>query len=210
MVPPGHLCLFILVLTACASVARPGWERRFQRASFADETIASRKPPSGLAIQTAPDILANENGSPFFRPETYEREKDSQPQKFYMDHSWGKFSPFYALESGTFGLPKASHVAPDGCTINAVHILLRHGARYPSSSLPDFVEKIEKAKKDGTFKPTGQFNFLELWSYDLGEKLGLAGNLTKLGRQELYFFRTGHPCPSYVSSYHSSTGITTV
>jgi hypothetical protein len=162
-----------------------------------------------LTIETAPDILAIENDSPMFRPETYDREEGSlAPQELYMAENWGKLSPFSPLDPGTFGLPKASHVAPDGCAISAVHILLRHGARYPSGHRPAFVKKIKKAKKNHTFNPTGQFVFLKPWAY--GFRGSLRHDLTPFGRQELYFFITSRPCLPCVSFYHSSTGMNMV
>ena len=100
-----------------------------------------------------------------------------------MIRSWGNLSPMYSLPPGTFGLPDASPIVPEGCTINAVHILHRHGARYPTSGSGPaaFAAKIHAAANNDTgFSAIGPLAFLDTWTYKLGAEV-----LTPLGRQQL-------------------------
>lgn len=59
-------------------------------------------------------------------------------QKDYPDHTkfdllkhWGNLSPWYSVGKGTFGLDSEPE-APEGCSITGLHLLHRHGARYPT------------------------------------------------------------------------------
>jgi hypothetical protein len=101
---------------------------------------------------------------------------------FDMVRSWGNLSPMFSLPPGTFGLPDASPIVPEGCSINAVNILHRHGARYPTSgSAPSvFAAKIHNASAGAGFTATGPLTFLNTWTYKLGAEI-----LTPLGRQQL-------------------------
>jgi hypothetical protein len=69
---------------------------------------------------------------------------------------------------------------PEGCSITQVHLLYRHGARYPTSgSAPStFAAKINSATQQaGGFTATGSLEFLNTWTYKLGAEL-----LTPFGR----------------------------
>ncbi|KAG1857887.1 histidine phosphatase superfamily [Suillus tomentosus] len=60
----------------------------------------------------------------------------------------------YSLES--FGLPDVSPVIPEGCGLNTVHLLMRHGARYPTSDSgpSQFASDIHAARGDlDAFRP---------------------------------------------------------
>ena len=88
----------------------------------------------------------------------------------------------FSLPPGTFGLPYASPVVPEGCSIDAVHILHRHGARYPTSGAPPsaFAAKIHASATGTGFSASGPLTFLNTWTYKLGTEI-----LTPLGRQQL-------------------------
>jgi hypothetical protein len=88
----------------------------------------------------------------------------------------------FSLPLDTFGLPDASPVVPEGCSIDAVHILHRHGARYPTSgSAPSaFAAKIHATATGAGFSASGPLAFLDTWTYKLGAEI-----LTPLGRQQL-------------------------
>lgn len=67
---------------------------------------------------------------------------DNSSKKDYFDifKHWGNLSPWFSVERGGFGLD-SSPEAPESCTITALHLLHRHGARYPTSygrCCPDF------------------------------------------------------------------------
>jgi hypothetical protein len=83
----------------------------------------------------------------------------------------------------SFGLPQASQLIPHGCKITQVHLVHRHGARYPTSGSPPaaFAAKLHNATVAGTgFTATGDLEFLNTWTYKLGAEL-----LTPFGRQQM-------------------------
>jgi len=55
------------------------------------------------------------------------------PGPFSIFRHWSNLSPFYSVPKGSFGVHSTPEVPP-GCEIKGVHILHRHGARYPASS----------------------------------------------------------------------------
>jgi hypothetical protein len=63
---------------------------------------------------------------------------DSSDEGFNIFQNWGNLSPYYSVKAADFGLPNASPEVPYGCELTGVHILHRHGARYPTgpSKLP--------------------------------------------------------------------------
>jgi len=87
-------------------------------------------------------------------------------------------------------------VLSETCSVSQVHLLHRHGARYPTSysteGAPFFGQTIANATADGNFSASGPLSFLNTWSYELGAEL-----LVPLGRQQLFdsgvhaFFRYG-------------------
>lgn len=98
---------------------------------------------------------------------------------FDARYSWGPLSPMFSVDS--FGLPKASMLIPEGCKLDQVHLVHRHGARYPSSGY-DFADKLHNVTLDGSgFTAKGELSFLNTWTYKLGEEL-----LTPFGRQQLF------------------------
>jgi hypothetical protein len=86
----------------------------------------------------------------------------------------------YSVES--FGLPDASPVILEGCGLNAVHLLMRHGARYPTSGSgpSQFATEIHSAASNEGFSVTGDLEFLATWTYKLGAEI-----LTPFGREAL-------------------------
>jgi hypothetical protein len=154
-----------------------------------------------FAIQTAPAIPAIENESPIVPPETYG--PGSGSGEFDAIRSWGNLSPMFSLPPDTFGLPDASPVIPEGCSIDSVHILHRHGARYPTSGSPPsgFAAKIHAAATGAGFSASGPLAFLNTWTYKLGAEI-----LTPLGRQQLY---VPQPIALFLSaaSYRSDAGM---
>lgn len=104
-------------------------------------------------------------------------------EDFDTIHYFGNLSPWRPISSSNYGLPEASHVIPDGCQTVQVHLLHRHGARYPvqSSSLGDFSEKIHEAIRctEG-FEAYGNLEFLRNWTSNLKTE-----TLTPFGRAQL-------------------------
>jgi hypothetical protein len=101
--------------------------------------------------------------------------------KFDITRYWGNLSPWYSLSSADYGLANASPLIPSGCNINQVHLLYRHGARYPTSGAAPatFASKVVNATKAGGFQVSGDLAFLSDWTYKLGAEL-----LTPFGRSQ--------------------------
>jgi hypothetical protein len=81
-----------------------------------------------------------------------------------------------------YGLPDASPLIPDGCELRQVHLLHRHGARYPTSgSAPaSFAATVHAAAANGSFSAKGPLSFLNTWTYKLGAEI-----LTPFGREQM-------------------------
>lgn len=91
----------------------------------------------------------------------------------------GPLTPYKPAEG--FGVDDAKyHALPASCRIEQVHVLHRHGSRYPTSYAPanDIAELLAK-KPRPTF--SGPLEFLNTYHYRLGKEL-----LVPLGRQQLY------------------------
>ena len=52
-------------------------------------------------------------------------------KKFDLLKKWGNLSPWYSNPVGTFGVETGLEI-PDGCSVTGLHLLHRHGARYPT------------------------------------------------------------------------------
>lgn len=90
----------------------------------------------------------------------------------------GNLAPPRSIPS--WGLPDASEKVPDQCSLDQVHILHRHGQRYPTqgTSTETFARKLKEA---ANFEPSGQLAFLKEWNYPLGIEI-----LTPAGRLQLF------------------------
>ncbi|KAI0348404.1 phosphoglycerate mutase-like protein [Trametopsis cervina] len=97
--------------------------------------------------------------------------------------SWGNLSPFFSVDSAENGLPGASPQVPDGCTLSQVHLLHRHGARYPTSGGhgAQFASTLQQVASGQGFSVSGPLTFLSDWTYKLGSEL-----LLPFGRQQLF------------------------
>lgn len=96
----------------------------------------------------------------------------------------GPLSPYFSADS--FGVDNPKYRAlpqpkSGSCSVEQVHILHRHGARYPTSGAPPakFASFLKNASKYLQF--SGALSFLSKWKYALGKEL-----LVPLGREQLY------------------------
>lgn len=55
----------------------------------------------------------------------------NKEHNFDLFKYWGNLSPWFSVERGTFGLD-SSPETPDTCRVTGLHLLHRHGARYPT------------------------------------------------------------------------------
>ncbi|MCJ1350130.1 MAG: hypothetical protein MMC33_000111 [Icmadophila ericetorum] len=135
----------------------------------------------------SPPFLAQSNPAPFgpqatFIPnsplETYEPiQGDTNNQSIFQ--LMGNLSPYFPNPTG-FGVDEFP--LPAGAKIEQLHMIARHGSRYPTSnsSVQVFGETIQSTVKNGT-KFTGNLTFLNDWSYKLGAEI-----LVPVGRKELF------------------------
>ncbi|KAG8982798.1 hypothetical protein FRB94_007850 [Tulasnella sp. JGI-2019a] len=89
---------------------------------------------------------------------------------------WGQIRPYNNSPASYFGVKNTG--LPDGCGYEQVHILHRHGSRYPTSGLEDgtnnerfaqMIANITAAKGPSVF--SGPLSFLNTYSYQLGRSL---------------------------------------
>ncbi|KAL4862858.1 hypothetical protein BDV12DRAFT_206913 [Aspergillus spectabilis] len=94
-------------------------------------------------------------------------------------HLMGNLSPYFVSEEG-FGVDEFP--LPEDATISQVHLLHRHGSRYPSDSegTSQWAQKIANATALGT-RFTEGLAFLNDWTWREGVNI-----LVPKGRQELY------------------------
>lgn len=87
--------------------------------------------------------------------------------------------PYMPNPSG-FGVEEYS--LPPGANITQMHMVHRHGSRYPTSSasVATLPNRIAELLGNGT-RFTGNMEFLNTWKYQLGKE-----ELTALGRQQLF------------------------
>ncbi|PKI85666.1 hypothetical protein MVES1_000012 [Malassezia vespertilionis] len=104
--------------------------------------------------------------------------------KFNPFHHMGPLSPYYSASFG--GVDNAKYLVTPStskgvCTLAQVHILHRHGSRYPTTGAPtELVRQFLKEKK-GTLSFDGPLAFLNTYTYRQGREL-----LVPLGRQQLH------------------------
>ncbi|KAF9559236.1 phytase [Agrocybe pediades] len=112
-----------------------------------------------------------------------EVEATTTKSKFNIFQNWGTLSPWFSIKPGHFGV-KSTAAAPETCKITGLHLLHRHGARYPTGWC-DYGGPATFAKKlhtdPSSWNASGVLSFLNDWTYKLGEEV-----LTPFGRQQLY------------------------
>ncbi|PIL36440.1 hypothetical protein GSI_00129 [Ganoderma sinense ZZ0214-1] len=78
-----------------------------------------------------------------------------------IQQSWAMYSPYYAAE------PYVS--PPRGCSVDQVHILQRHGARYPTSGAATRIRTAIGKLQSVDHYTDPLFTFLKNYTYDLGQ-----------------------------------------
>ncbi|KAI1437858.1 phosphoglycerate mutase-like protein [Xylaria sp. CBS 124048] len=147
------------------------------KVGFVGPTITGAE---AAAVQTAaayPGNLGPANQFPLIATNSHDDDGKASSKLDIAKH-WGNLSPWYSVSSSDYGLPDANPLAPKGCSVTQVHLLYRHGARYPTKgeSTSRFAKKIEKATQSDV-KLLGELAFLADWTYKLGADL-----LTPFGR----------------------------
>lgn len=95
--------------------------------------------------------------------------------------SLGNLGPF--VEAVGFGIPTD---VPEGCTIDQAHLFMRHGERYPTTSLGKHMHALFNRIKNSTVEPQGPLAFLKDHEYyrssdDLLEQETFSGPYAGIG-----------------------------
>lgn len=146
-------------------VGYPGFYTTGLPPDFAEHMTQTPSPTIGSSpIQTAIPGFQDPNFKPF---------EHMGPLTPYLSSSgWGIDDHKYA------GTPMRS--ASQTCTLQQVHMLHRHGARYPTAGgPPDTLRDFLKANSKLSF--SGRLAFLNQYRFSVGEEL-----LTPIGRSQLY------------------------
>ncbi|CAK5262002.1 unnamed protein product [Mycena citricolor] len=131
-------------------------------------------------IATAPSYPVHSGAPVLVTPENLTSAKG---KSYPLLKKWGNLSPWYSNERGTFGVDSGPEV-PETCRVTGLHFLHRHGARYPTGYASYGGPSSLAGRLHATasnWKASGQLNFLNDWTYKLGEEV-----LTPFGRQQLY------------------------
>ncbi|EJD36091.1 phosphoglycerate mutase-like protein [Auricularia subglabra TFB-10046 SS5] len=107
------------------------------------------------------------------------------PKHFDAPSVWGNLSPYNSLPHP----PPPPFLStppriPDGCSLQQLHVLHRHGVRYPEEEDPPhkFADRLHKVVKHGKgFTARGELAFLNQWRYRLGSE-----SLAPLGRAQMF------------------------
>ncbi|KAJ7115640.1 phosphoglycerate mutase-like protein [Mycena crocata] len=150
---------------------------------FPDATAVGHGGPTATgdeaaAIATAPAVALVDTIFPLVKPAPADAAQHALG--FNVLQHLGSLSPFQSVDS--LGLPDASARVPEGCKLTQVHLLHRHGARYPASGGNAFAEALHAAATSaGGLSTSGPLEFLNTWTYKLG-----AETLTPFGRAEMF------------------------
>ncbi|KAH9847991.1 phosphoglycerate mutase-like protein [Lenzites betulinus] len=131
-------------------------------------------------IATAPSYPFHAGPPHLLAPDAFSNR--SEPAFDIFKH-WGNLSPWFSVPAAAFGLHTGPE-PPQECTVTGLHLLHRHGARYPTGQSSyggpaGFSDRLTRSSQP--WKARGQLKFLNDWSYKLGEEI-----LTPFGRQQLY------------------------
>lgn len=74
-----------------------------------------------------------------------------EDSKFDLLKKWGNLSPWYSVPTGTFGIQSGPETPP-GCSVTGLHLLHRHGARYPTADVDSQSAKL-RLQTDQTNPP---------------------------------------------------------
>ncbi|KAF7335328.1 AB hydrolase-1 domain-containing protein [Mycena sanguinolenta] len=142
------------------------------------------KTPTGAepgVIATAPSYPVHTSSPQLVGPQgTISKGKG---KKFDIFKKWGNLSPWYSVDRTTFGVDSGPET-PKTCRVTGLHLLHRHGARYPTAYASyggpaNFSSRLHAVADKWT--ANGDLEFMNEWTYKLGEEV-----LTPFGRQQLF------------------------
>ena len=84
-------------------------------------------------VATAPSYPLHTGAPHLLSPLALDKNASAQDSKSSFDifKHWGNLSPWFSVERGSFGVDSGPE-APDTCRVTGLHLLHRHGARYPT------------------------------------------------------------------------------
>ena len=82
-------------------------------------------------IATAPSYPMHSGAAQLIEPGTLGKQKKGS-NGYDIFRKWGNLSPWYSVDRTTFGLD-SSPETPETCRVTGLHLLHRHGARYPTA-----------------------------------------------------------------------------
>ena len=128
-----------------ANVLAPTWVGSTERHNYPPATPTNAYPslfptdvgyaggtPTGAepaVVVTAPSYPLHTGAAQLVKPNTFRGTKGSK--HFDLFKSWSNLSPWYSVDRTAFGLHSSPEV-PNTCRVTGLHLLHRHGARYPS------------------------------------------------------------------------------
>ncbi|KAI0711023.1 phytase [Cerioporus squamosus] len=90
-----------------------------------------------------------------------------------VQRSWSMYSPYFA--AGTY------HAPPDGCLVDQVNLIQRHGARFPTSGAAARIETALSKLQSATEITDPLLDFVKNYTYELGQD-----NLVPFGAAQSY------------------------
>ncbi|KAF2103962.1 phosphoglycerate mutase-like protein [Rhizodiscina lignyota] len=172
--------LSILAGASLAASAAIGFDKRQSGVPQYFQTtpeVFAGPTPTGV-----PAFLAETNPAPFpsttyIPPQPLETQTPIKgaPANGNIYHLHGQLSHYFPNPDG---LGVNEYSLPKGSNISQVHVLHRHGSRYPTATPPTVDKLLNTTVK---WKASGQLAFLNDWTYKLGQQI-----LTPVGKQELF------------------------
>ena len=83
-------------------------------------------------VATAPSYPLHSGAAQLVTPLTLGNVYDGGNNSFDLLRKWGNLSPWYSVDRTAFGID-SSPEPPESCRITGLHLLHRHGARYPTA-----------------------------------------------------------------------------
>ncbi|KAJ7368842.1 phosphoglycerate mutase-like protein [Mycena albidolilacea] len=130
--------------------------------------------PSYPLHNASPQLVAPSPGAP----------KGKLPKEpFDLFKKWGNLSPWYSVPRTAFGVDSGPETPPT-CRVTGLHLLHRHGARYPTAYASyggpvNFSSRLHAVADK--WNASGELEFMNEWTYGLGGEI-----LTPFGRQQLF------------------------
>ncbi|KAL4402655.1 acid phosphatase [Malassezia pachydermatis] len=143
--------------------------------------------PGALPFKVQVDKLNSTTFQKVYAPEMRWLPRDAEKDNATSDDIFanlGAYTPWRPAD-GLFPETEAYKPLPDQCTMKQVHLLVRHGARYPTDGMDEGPGTIGalvlNSTRNNTFSAKGNMAFLNTWNYSLGQAV-----LVHQGAQELF------------------------